>query len=347
MVPSPSCPSRFRHQQNAVPLVVTPQVWRYPAPTAVKSLPPMTATGLIRPTTVPSPSWPDWLSPQQYTSRPVVTPQVWLTPALTTAKASPPRTRTGLARLRSAPSPSCPDSLSPPQYASPPVVNPQLWRNPASTAANRSPPLTSTGLVRLVRKPSPSCPAPLLPQQYAAPSVVTPQECAIPASTLAKVRWTANAALVTLVSPAAVATRVYPLPGRSTTRSSNVAIPFTACTVVVPNRVAPLGFSPRASVTAFVAPGTVLPAASWTASWIGGDITTPPATLGGGGVTKASAPRPITANGLLRARARPAAAASSVYPLPGRSTRRSLNVATPSTARTVVVPKRVAPVGLS
>src|SRR5205814_3363660 len=198
-----------------------------PAPPPSRWRPPYRPrAGLIRPTTVPSPSWPDWLSPQQYTSRPVVTPQVWLTPALTTAKASPPRTRTGLARFSSVPSPSCPDSLSPQQYASPPVVNPQLWRNPASTAANRSPPLTSTGLVRLVRKPSPSCPAPLLPQQYAAPSVVTPQEWAIPASTLAKVRWTANAALVTLVSPAAVATRVYPLPGRSTTRSSNVAIPF-------------------------------------------------------------------------------------------------------------------------
>jgi hypothetical protein len=43
----------------------------------------------------------------------------------------------------------------------------------------------------------------------------------------------------------------------------NVAIPFTAETVVVPDRVPPAAFVPMLRLTLFVEEVTVLPAASW------------------------------------------------------------------------------------
>ena len=72
----------------------------------------------------------------------------------------------------------------------------------------------------------------------------------------------AKGVLAAPVSVADVADSVYPLPGRSKLTLSNVAIPSTACTVVVPASVPPLGFAPNASDTACVAPGTVVPNAS-------------------------------------------------------------------------------------
>src|SRR5438445_622860 len=66
-------------------------------------------------------------------------------------------------------------------------------------------------------------------------------------------------------------------------RSANVATPFTAPTVSVPANVPPPpGFVPSATVTLVVAVGTVLPAASWTATCTaGGPITVPAVSVRG------------------------------------------------------------------
>src|SRR6266576_57378 len=97
-----------------------------------------------------------------------------------------------------------------------------------------------------------------------------------------------NERLVAPPRPDDVTARVYPLAGWSTLRSANVAIPSTACTVVVPERVAPPGLALSATVTAFVAPGTVTPRRSWIATRSAGDIAAPTATLSGGCVAKPS-----------------------------------------------------------
>src|SRR6266566_10011771 len=101
----------------------------FPASTAAKLSPPVTATGLVRFVVVPSPSWPLSLSPQQYAAPAVVTPQVWKLPALTAAKVSPPTTATGLVCFVFAqvPSPSAPPPLYPQQYAAPAVVMAHVW----------------------------------------------------------------------------------------------------------------------------------------------------------------------------------------------------------------------------
>jgi len=71
-----------------------------------------------------------------------------------------------------------------------------------------------------------------------------------------------NVALVALVSAPDDATRVYPVPALSIARPPKLATPFTAFTVVVPDRVPPAGFVPRVTVTALVELVTVLPEAS-------------------------------------------------------------------------------------
>src|SRR6266566_7750967 len=66
-------------------------------------------------------------------------------------------------------------------------------------------------------------------------------------------------------------------------RSANVATPFTAVTVVVPERVAPgQGLALIAMVT--VAFGTGWPDASLTVTWTAGAMATFPSTLAGGWV---------------------------------------------------------------
>jgi len=112
----------------------------------------------------------------------------------------------------------------------------------------------------------------LSPQQYAAPPGVTAQACRYSVLTRVKKRTTMNAWLVAPVSVAAVATRVYPVPKRSSRRSVKVATPPTAFTVVTPESAAEVGFDPSARVTALVALVTVRPEASWTATLTGSDI---------------------------------------------------------------------------
>jgi len=83
-------------------------------------------------------------------------------------------------------------------------------------------------------------------------------------------------------------------------KSLNVAIPSTAETVVVPASIAPLGFAASASATGVVAPGTVLPRASCTATRTAGAMGVAPSTMAGGAVTNATCVAgPTTANGLL------------------------------------------------
>jgi len=75
--PSPSWPFSFPPQQYAVPPDTRPQVCGWPAASAVKVRPPLTATGAVRSVPlVPSPSWPFQLFPQQYAVPPDTRPQV-------------------------------------------------------------------------------------------------------------------------------------------------------------------------------------------------------------------------------------------------------------------------------
>src|SRR2546422_1035408 len=75
----------------------------------------------------------------------------------------------------------------------------------------------------------------------------------------------------------------------------NVATPFTAATVVVPERVPLAGFVPIATVMLVVAVVTVLPWASWTATCTAGVIAAPAAAFLGGTVktTFAAGPTPV------------------------------------------------------
>jgi len=67
-----------------------------------------------------------------------------------------------------------------------------------------------------------------------------------------------------------------------------LATPFTALTVVVPTRVAPLGPLTIASVTGLRAVVTRLPLASRTSTSIAGEIAVPAVVLVGGCVEKTS-----------------------------------------------------------
>ncbi len=58
-----------------------------------------------------------------------------------------------------------------------------------------------------------------------------------------------NRSLVAPVAPAVVARSVYPLPALSTLKSVNVATPFTAFILAVPNRAALVGFASSPTVT--------------------------------------------------------------------------------------------------
>src|SRR5215475_3877255 len=62
---------------------------------------------------------------------------------------------------------------------------------------------------------------------------------------------------------------------------ANVATPFTAATVLVPDNVPELAFVPIASVTLFVDPVTRLPPMSWISTRTAGEIAVPPAVADG------------------------------------------------------------------
>src|SRR5256885_14806971 len=70
-------------------------------------------------------------------------------------------------------------------------------------------------------------------------------------------------------------------------KSENVATPFAALAAVVPESIPPPGLFRIAAVTLCVAAVTVLPNASWTATWTAGLIA-PPDRVARGWITKAS-----------------------------------------------------------
>src|SRR6266540_1413398 len=90
--------------------------------------------------------------------------------------------------------------------------------------------------------------------------------CTLKASLEGALAVTSNAALPALANPAAVAVSVYPLCTLSMLRSANVATPFTALRIVVPERVAPFAFAPSVMVMTVLAVVTVLPTPSCTAT---------------------------------------------------------------------------------
>src|SRR5213596_3562376 len=93
----------------------------------------------------------------------------------------------------------------------------------------------------------------------------------------------------------------------------NVATPFTAATVVVPERVPLAGLVPIASVMLVVAVVTVFPWASWTVTCTAGVFAAPAAALLGWTVKTSFAAAPaLMLNALLVAPVRPAAVAVSV-----------------------------------
>src|SRR2546429_648018 len=96
-------------------------------------------------------------------------------------------------------------------------------------------------------------------------------------------------------------------------RVENVATPFTAATVLVPERVPLSGLVPIAIVMLVVAAAAVFPFPSWTAPCTAGVIAAPAAALLGGTVKTsfAAAPTPML-NALLVAPVRPVAEAVSV-----------------------------------
>src|SRR5262245_54656860 len=127
----------------------------------------------------------------------------------------------------------------------------------------------------------------------------------------------------------------------------NVATPFTADTVVVPDSVPPPGLVPMATVMLAVELVTVFPNVSWTATCTAGEMFTPAVALVGWTVKATfEAAAGLMLNAAEVAPVSGAEAAVSVYPVPTLSMERLENVATPLTADTVVVPDSVPPPGL-
>src|SRR5688572_22307527 len=130
-------------------------------------------------------------------------------------------------------------------------------------------------------------------------------------------------------------------------RLENVATPFTAATVEVPDSVPLPGLVPIATVMLAVELVTVLLKASCTVTCTAGAMDTPATALVGWTV-KASlvAAAGLMVNAELDAPVSAPDAAVRVYPTPALSIERLENVATPLTAATVVVPESVPPPGL-
>src|SRR5262245_10375500 len=127
----------------------------------------------------------------------------------------------------------------------------------------------------------------------------------------------------------------------------NDATPATAETVTVPDSVAP-GVPVPARIATVTLPVNVVigwPNASRAVTWIAGVIFAPAVVVLGCAV-KASDVL-LTSKGVLVAPGKPFASAVRVYPLPGWSTLRSANVATPATAAAVFVPASAPPPGFA
>src|SRR5712691_7951682 len=124
----------------------------------------------------------------------------------------------------------------------------------------------------------------------------------------------------------------------------NVATPFTAATLFVPDSAPAPALIPIAMVTLPVKVETVFPPASWAATWIAGVMGSRGAALLGWTVKISLVGVAVILKGALVA-VRPAAAAVSVYPDPALSTLKSGKMATPTMAVTLVAPPSVPPLG--
>ena len=88
-------------------------------------------------------------------------------------------------------------------------------------------------------------------------------------------------------------------------RLGKVAVPFTALSVAVPDRVPPPGFVPMATVMEFVAVVTTVPWASSTLTWTDGVMVAPTAVFVGWVVNPSFAGGPAWAAVRLRWKAVP------------------------------------------
>src|SRR5207302_1455763 len=96
-------------------------------------------------------------------------------------------------------------------------------------------------------------------------------------------------------------------------RPANVATPFVAATVVVPDSVPPPGFAPSVTTTFAVNPGSVLPSASCAVTCTAGVIAVPAVVLDGWTLnTSCDATPGVILNGVLVPVGRPVAAAVRV-----------------------------------
>src|SRR5712691_2620627 len=130
-------------------------------------------------------------------------------------------------------------------------------------------------------------------------------------------------------------------------RLLKVATPLTTLTFVAPPRTPPLGLVPMATLMVALLLVTVLPKLSWTVTVTAGLTATVDTALVGCWLnTSRLAAAGLMLKLMLVAPVRPALEAVSVYPLPAVLIDRLLNVATPLTALEVVMPPRVAPLGL-
>src|SRR5262245_19182445 len=131
-------------------------------------------------------------------------------------------------------------------------------------------------------------------------------------------------------------------------RLENVATPFTAATVAVPDSVPPPGLVPIATVMLAVELVTVLLNASCTVTCTAGVMATPAISFVGWTVNASLvAAAGLMLNAELDAPVSAPEAAVSVYPTPALSMDRLEKVATPFTAATVGVPESVPPPGLA
>src|SRR5512143_2357870 len=127
-------------------------------------------------------------------------------------------------------------------------------------------------------------------------------------------------------------------------RLLNVATPWFAVPVFVPDSVPPPGFTAIDTVTFPVKDVTVFPAASSAVTCTGGVSVCPAVSVVGCCVNTSWVTEPMRmSNGSLTVPVIPLDLAESVYPLPAWSILRSEKVATPPTSGTVFVPARLAP----
>ena len=154
-----------------------------------------------------------------------------------------------------------------------------------------------------------------------------------------------RALLATGGSPVEVALSLYPTPAVVIEAALNVATPFTAATVAVPEMAPLAGFVEMMSVTFGDALVTVLPLASCTATRTAGVKGSLIARLLGCVRNASLAGTETTLKVLLVATPSAPESATSVYPLPMADTCNPGNCATPLIAFAVTVPLKAPPPG--